>query len=95
MTDEQRDLENLLKHPGWLLFTDYGLKDVNARVLNATRAAANEENDISALNKLRQSIAARDAVEALVKWPENRLTQLVAKAAQTTTTPQLSRRGTL
>jgi hypothetical protein len=95
MTDEQRDLENLTKHPGWLLFTEYGKRDVEARVLNATRSAAGEENDIAALNKLRQCIAARDAVESLLQWPENRLQQLAAKAAATTTTPQLSRRGTL
>jgi hypothetical protein len=95
MTDEHRDLENLTKHPGWLLLTDYGKKDVESRVLNATRAAANQEDDVKALNLLRQCIAARDAVEALLQWPENRLRTLQHAAAQTVTTPQLSRRGTL
>lgn len=95
MTDEQRDLDNLTKHPGWLLFIDFGQKDVDAKVLNATRSAANDDNDVKALNKLRQCIAARDAVEALLMWPEKRLKQLVANAAATSTGPQLSRRGTL
>ena len=95
MTDEQRDLENLTKHPGWLLFTQYGTKEVEARVLNATRAAANQDDDVRALNQLRQCIAARDAVESLLQWPERRLQAIAAHAAATTTTPQLSRRGTL
>lgn len=95
MTDEQRDLDNLTKHPGWLILVQEGKKDVEGRVQTAMRNAAGEQDDVKALNKLRQCIAAKEAIESLIGWPEMRLRNLRASEAATNTTPQLSRRGNL
>ena len=97
MTDERQDLENLLLHPGWLRVVDYALKDIAARIKTAQANATNETDDVRALNKLRQCLAAEQALQAFVAWPTGRLKALhEAQTAQTAaTTPQLSRRGTL
>ena len=95
MSDELIDLENLLRHPGWLRLTEHGLTDINNRVMTATRNAANLDDDVKALNALRQCIAARDAVEALIAWPTNRVKGLRDLSARETTTTQFSRRGDL
>lgn len=95
MTDEQRDLDNLLKHPGWLLITEHGQSEVDGRVQTAMRNAAGERDDVQALNLLRQCIAAKDALEAFIAWPASRLKVLQQAAANTVTSGQLSRRGDL
>lgn len=96
MTDEVQDLDNLLKHPGWLRVVDYAVKDIAARIKTAQANAANETNDVAALNKLRQCLAAEQALEAFIAWPGKRLAVLQASAAQVgSNVPQLSRRGTL
>jgi len=94
MNDELQDLENLLRHPGWLRLTEFGLRDIHNRVTTATRNAANLEDDVKALNMLRQCIAARDAVEALIAWPTNQVKRLRELTTRETTT-QFSRRGDL
>jgi hypothetical protein len=94
VTDEQRDLDNLLKHPGWLTFNTHGTKEVEARLNLALANAANGTDDALAISQVRQCIAVKQAIEALLKWPSDRLKVLTANAT-TTTTPQLSRRGTL
>jgi len=94
MSDELQDLENLLRHPGWLRLTEHGLRDIHNRVTTATRNAANLDDDVKALNMLRQCIAARDAVEALIAWPANEAKKLRALTQRETTT-QFSRRGDL
>jgi hypothetical protein len=95
MTDEQRDLDNLTKHPGWLIFTDHGTKDIAARLNLALANAANGTDDALAINQVRQCVAVKQAVEALMRWPDDRLKVLQQAAAAHSTTPALSRRGTL
>lgn len=95
MTDEQRDLDNLLKHPGWLILTTNAHKEIDARMSNALANAANGTDDALAINQVRQVVAVKQAIEAFIGWPESRLKVLTASTAQTTTTPQLSRRGNL
>lgn len=95
MTDEKQDLDNLVKHPGWLRVVEHATKDIAARIKTAQANAANETNDIAALNKLRQCLAAEQALESFVAWPGTRLKALIASEEQRSTVPQLSRRGSL
>src|SRR6185369_12389598 len=95
MTDEKQDLDNLTKHPGWLRLRDYGLKEIEGRINTAIGNAANQTDDVMALNLLRQCIAAKQAIEQLLAWPESRLKVLTAADARDVTTTQLSRRGNL
>lgn len=96
MTDEMQDLDNLTKHPGWLRLVEHGRQEIEARLSLALNNAANERDDLVALQKLRQVVAAREALEALIAWPLARLKVLAnVEAARTTTTGQLSRRGDL
>lgn len=95
MTDETQDLGNLLKHPGWLRAVEYGLKDIENRIQTAQRNAVGERDDVMALNKLRQCLAAKDALESFIAWPGARLRVLQDADARSVTTTQLSRRGTL
>jgi hypothetical protein len=94
MTDEKQDLDNLTKHPGWIRTVERGLKDIDARITQAMANAANERDDIMALNQLRQCLAAKNAIEAFIGWPSARL-RVLSDADQRLEQPQLSRRGTL
>lgn len=94
MTDEQRDLDNLLKHPGWLRVVEHGLTDIDGMIQSAMHNAAGERDDVMALNLLRQCLAAKKAVTAFITWPDARLKALI-HAPTATSTPQLSRRGSL
>lgn len=76
MTSEKEDLENLLKHPGWLRLKAYATKHWQDEIATHLRAAVNDNNDLSALAKMRQIIVAKDAVERLMQWPEERLTHI-------------------
>jgi len=78
MTGEQEDLENLLRHPGWLYFKAHAEKQIGDELANHMRNAVNDSNDAAALQKMRQIIVAKDAVERLVKWPEERISKLKA-----------------
>ena len=51
------------------------------QIAQATDTAANATNDTEALNKLRQIIAARKAVELVTGWPDDRLKELTRSAA--------------
>lgn len=95
MTDEHRDLDNLLKHPGWQLLTTNATKEIDARMNNALSNAANGTDDALAINQVRQVVAVKQAIEAFIGWPASRLKVLEMSAATTSTAPQLSRRGTL
>lgn len=97
MTDEQRDLDNLTKHPGWLLLMKHGREEIEAKLQIALTNAANGLNDALAINQVRQVVAVKQAIEAFLEWPESRLRTLKANEVRksTETYPQLSRRGTL
>lgn len=95
MTDEAQDLDNLTKHPGWLRLVDHGRTEIEGRLSNALNNAANERDDIMALNQIRQCVAVRQALEAFIAWPGSRLKVLLGAAETRSTAPPLSRRGTL
>ena len=71
--NEATDYEQLLKHPGWLRLIQHAKEDWAAQVDGGVAAAANERDDVMALNKLRQVIAAKLAVERLLSWPHERM----------------------
>ena len=92
---EYDDLEDLLRHPGWLRLKarmeTYWEKDFADRV----REAVGLTEDTRALDKLRQVVVAQDAVRTALKWPEERLRQLRDQKAANDPRLNLSRRGTL
>lgn len=93
MSTEAEDLTNLVKHPGWLRVQQAAKADWDAQLGSHVTAAANERDDAMALNKLRQILAAKTAVERLLLWPEDRLRKLLQP--QHANEPTLSRRGGL
>lgn len=95
MTDEKQDLDNLLKHPGWLRITNYATKEIESRLNAALANAANTTEDALAISLVRQCVAVRQAITAFLEWPEARLKVLVAAETQRSAPGQLSRRGDL
>ncbi len=93
--NEAEDLDDLLRHPGWQRlcghFRGFWSDQIEQQIANAV----NDVNDTLAAGKMRQVIAAKRAVSALLEWPDERLRQLqtAAKAREPLVTE--SRRGTL
>lgn len=81
MSTEREDLENLVKSPGWQRVRQWAISEWREQIAQATDTAANATNDTDALNKLRQIIAARKAVELVTGWPDDRLKELTRSAA--------------
>lgn len=95
---EKEALENLLKSDGWLLITKWADDEWTAQLNLHLRSAANDTNDLMALQKIRQVIAAKEAVQRFIARPSERLQQLThAGQAHVAEDPyaHLSRRGTL
>lgn len=95
MTDEKHDLDNLLKHPGWQRYEKQAKTEIEARLQTALVNAANNTNDALAINIVRQCVAVKQAIEALLEWPDARLKTLEASVTRSEKTGQMSRRGTL
>jgi len=94
--DELHDLDNLVKHPGWQRFAEQGRKEIEARLNTALQNAANNTDDTLAINQVRQCIAVKQAVEALMAWPSQRVTVLRrADERGQLTSVGFSRRGDL
>ena len=94
MSDTEReDLAALVTSPGWQRVTAWVRADLAANMAQHTERAANDTDDVAALNKLRQVIAAKRAVEIAIGYPDARLKELAAKAAGEDRTPSLSRGG--
>lgn len=91
MTDEQTDLDNLLKSPGWLRFTQAQEDHWQVALSREIATAANDRDDLIALQKIRQIISAQRAVQMAMAWPQERIRTLnqVTSTAPTT----LSRGG--
>ena len=92
---EREDLDALVKSPGWHRIKQWAASDMAAHMAQATEQAANVADDALALNKLRQVIASKRAVEMALNWPEDRLRQLTSMAAQQEREQTYSRRGGL
>lgn len=92
---EHEDLTNLLKSPGWLRVGEYARLHVTENLNRHVAQAADDRDDLMALNKLRQVIAAQKAVEALLAWPAERIQRLEQGVAVEHVPQSLSRRGGL
>ena len=92
---EHEDLTNLLKSPGWLRVGEYARVHITEHLTQHIASAANDRDDVMALNKLRQVIAAQKAVEQLLAWPAERVAKLENVTAREQAVPSLSRRGSL
>lgn len=92
---EYEDLEALLKAPGWLRYVNAIQKEWTGRYDDYVGAAVSGEKD--ALTELLKLSAARKAVLAAIRYPDERLRQLseAARARTLDALPPLSRRGTL
>jgi hypothetical protein len=77
---EKEELEAFLTNPVWLRMKQYAEKTWRGELDNHVRAAANDTNDQAALQKIRQIIVAKDAVERLIQWPEERLARVRLEA---------------
>lgn len=97
MASEQEDLDQLLHSQGWLHLKQYADRYWGEQHEQHVRAAANELNDTTAIQKLRQVIAAKEAVMNLLRWPGERLKTLEsAEAGRVKAQSEpLSRRGSL
>ena len=97
MATEREDLDQLLHSQGWLHLKQYADRYWGEQHEQHVRAAANELNDTTAIQKLRQVIAAKEAISNLLRWPAERLKAL--ERAETgrieAQAEPLSRRGSL
>jgi hypothetical protein len=92
-TNEREDLDNLLKSPGWQRLEAWARHEWQEQMIRHTEVAADATNDIEALNKLRQVIAAKKAVEVVLSWPSHQLKRITTQAAGETRVPALARGG--
>jgi hypothetical protein len=90
-TDEQADLENLVKSPGWLRFVDAQQTYWRDTLSQAIGVVASDRDDQIALQKIRQVIAAQRAVQQALSWPAEQLSRQQVKEQRHE--PSLSRGG--
>lgn len=94
---EREDLDQLIRSNGWLHFQEYVRREWSVRLEQLLLQAAADREDVIALQKIRQVLAAKREVERMVKWPQERLAELT-RAEQARDAAQhepLSRRGSL
>ena len=90
---EYEDLDSLIGNAGWLRLKQWVENDFAAKMQHAMEQAANSTDDIDALNKLRQVLAAKKAVMLVLDWPQQRLNGLRAQKMAQETHTDLSRSG--
>lgn len=96
MSDERDDFDNLLKSPGWLRLKMYAEEQWTGRLTQYLAQATGDRDDAIALQRLRQVIAAKEAVERLLAWPSERLRVLTPVAPAALNDPTVfARRGPL
>lgn len=71
--EQRRDLDDLVKHPGWLRIVQIEQDWWAMTIDSQLRACANETDDAMALNKMRQLIAAKQAVQRFIDRPKELL----------------------
>lgn len=93
---EREDLDALTKAPGWLRYQNEMRRQWEGRFDEYVSAAVLNRN-ADALTELLKLSAARTAVMAAIRYPEERIRQLDEMARQRTLDMHqpLSRRGTL
>lgn len=75
-TRELLELSQLTKHPGYLRFVAFAQKEWTEQISQHLETSVNDPNDVMAVNKMRQVIAAKKAVDRLLAWPGERIAQL-------------------
>jgi hypothetical protein len=95
MNQERDDLEQLVRSPGWISFKRYADQRWTNEIDRLMSGAVGDPDDTLALNKMRQVIAAKKAVEQLLAYPEERIKDLAQKSADQHAPLTLSRRGGL
>lgn len=93
MSDEKDDLENLVKSPGWLRFKEQQESYWRDTLLGAIASAANDSNDAVSIGKIRQIVAAQQAVQRCVAWPQERMRHLSEQDTKANWLPAMSRGG--
>ena len=93
--DEQEHMEALLKSPGWALFAQAVRAEWETQFSNYVKKAADDREDATALQKLRQVLAAKEAVTRMLTWPQERLALIERQKEIRTPITTLSRRGPL
>lgn len=76
--DEREKLQNLVASPGWPVFVAHALDTYDASVLDDITAIYDDPAQSGDLSeaKVRQRLAVRLAVRALVRWPVDRVKEL-------------------
>ena len=90
---ELEDLQNLIKHPGWLRFVKHAQDEMLSMVSNQIETVSNDPNDTIAVNKVRQIIASKKAMQRLMAWPYERVKKMEQKIAEAIQPQNLSRGG--
>jgi len=75
MTDRETWLQ-LIQAPGWLLLKERAKAYWTDQIDQHLATAANDRDDVVALNRMRQVLASKQAVESLLKLPEEELRRL-------------------
>jgi hypothetical protein len=97
MATEKEDLDQLIHTNGWLRFAQHLEREWADRFQQLVRTAISDPNDTTALRKLQQVVVAKEAIEASVKWPSQRIAELERAEQARTEANQftMSRRGSL
>lgn len=93
--NDAEDLDDLLRHPGWALVVAHAKTFWAEQFEQQMAQAVNDTNDALAAGKMRQVIAAKRAVAAILDWPDERIRQLAVSASNRTPSDTESRRGRL
>ena len=94
MNEELEALELLVKSPGWLLVVEMATKEQALLKGQHLAKAADDTNDLAALHKLRQVVAAEQVLERFLHRPHERIKALRGQA-QRELVPQGHTRGGL
>lgn len=76
MSTEKEDLDQFVRSNGWLRFKQFAEREWQDQFAKHVRVAVNDADDVAALRKLQQVMVARDAVERLLRWPTERLSEI-------------------
>jgi len=74
-TSVRDDLEDLVKHPGWLRLKAWAKSEWEDRIIAHSMAAA-DADDTAALARLRQIMAGHRTAQLILDWPESELKKL-------------------
>lgn len=95
MNDLHAELSALVKSPGWLWVMHEARKELDETLTQQMTLAANDRDDAMALQKIRQVVAARKAIERLLASPSEKIRRLEESVAREHEPVGLGRRGPL